>query len=100
MASRIKRDDHVVVISGKDKGKTGEIEKVDPKAGKAVVGGLNIAIRPQRQSQSNQGGRIAILAVLVLELVIQPDEAAHGALDLVLRFGFGTLAGVVARAAR
>ena len=41
----------------KDKGKKGEIASVDPKANKAVVDGVNIAIRHQRQTQTNQGGR-------------------------------------------
>ena len=57
MAAKLRKGDKVVVLAGKDKGKTGEIETVDPKAGKAVVGGLNIAIRHMKQSQSDQGGR-------------------------------------------
>ena len=57
MAAKLKKGDKVVVLAGKDKGKQGEIESVDPKAGKAVVGGVNIAIRHQRQTQTNQGGR-------------------------------------------
>ena len=57
MAAKLKKGDTVVVLAGKDKGKTGEITSVDPKAGKAVVNGLNIAIRHQRQTQSDQGGR-------------------------------------------
>ncbi len=57
MAAKLKKGDKVVVLTGKDKGKTGEISSVDPKAGKAVVDGLNIAIRHVKQSQNNQGGR-------------------------------------------
>jgi len=57
MAAKLKKGDTVVVLSGKDKGKTGEIVSVDPKAGKAVVDGINIAIRHMRQTQTNQGGR-------------------------------------------
>ncbi|MGR3431040.1 50S ribosomal protein L24, partial [Sagittula sp.] len=52
------KGDKVVVLTGKDKGKTGEIQSVDPKAGKAVVEGLNMAIRHTRQSQTSQGGRV------------------------------------------
>ena len=59
MAAKLRKGDKVIVLTGKDKGKTGEIESVDPKAGKAVVGGVNVAIRHQRQSQTSQGGRIA-----------------------------------------
>ena len=57
MAAKLRKGDKVVVLAGKDKGKKGEIESVDPKANKAVVGGVNIAIRHQRQTQTNQGGR-------------------------------------------
>ncbi len=57
MAAKLRKGDTVVVLTGKDKGKQGEITLVDPKAGKAVVDGLNIAIRHQRQTQTTQGGR-------------------------------------------
>lgn len=57
MAAKLKKGDKVVVLAGKDKGKEGEITSVDPKAGKAVVDGVNIAIRHQRQTQTDQGGR-------------------------------------------
>jgi len=57
MAAKLRKGDKVIVLSGKDKGKTGEISSVDPKSGKAVVDGVNIAIRHEKQSQSNQGGR-------------------------------------------
>lgn len=57
MAAKLRKGDKVVVLAGKDKGKQGEIQSVDPKANKAVVEGVNIAIRHQRQTQSNQGGR-------------------------------------------
>ncbi|MEC3861454.1 50S ribosomal protein L24 [Mesobacterium sp. TK19101] len=58
MAAKLRKGDKVIVLAGKDKGKTGTIESVDPKAGKAVVGGLNMAIRHTRQSQTSQGGRL------------------------------------------
>ncbi|MFD1195765.1 50S ribosomal protein L24 [Seohaeicola saemankumensis] len=58
MAAKLKTGDKVVVLAGKDKGKQGTIASVDPKAGKAVVEGLNMAIRHTRQSQTSQGGRI------------------------------------------
>ena len=59
MAAKLRKGDRVVVLSGRDKGKTGEIESVMPKEGRAVVGGINIAIRHVKQSQTNpQGGRI------------------------------------------
>ena len=58
MAAKLKTGDKVVVLSGKDKGKQGTISSVDPKAGKAVVDGVNMAIRHTRQSQTSQGGRL------------------------------------------
>ena len=58
MAAKLKKGDKVVVLAGKDKGKEGEISSVSPKTGKAVVEGLNIAIRHTRQSQTSQGGRV------------------------------------------
>jgi large subunit ribosomal protein L24 len=57
MAAKLRKGDKVVVLAGKDKGKTGEITSVDPQAGKAVVDGVNMAIRHQRQTQTSQGGR-------------------------------------------
>ena len=58
MAAKLRKGDRVVVLTGKDKGKTGEITAVMPKENKAVVDGVNIAIRHTRQSQASQGGRI------------------------------------------
>ena len=58
MAAKLKKGDKVVVLAGKDKGKEGTISSVDPKAKKAVVDGINIAIRATRQSQTSQGGRL------------------------------------------
>ena len=59
MAAKLKKGDKVVVLTGKDKGKQGEISSVNPSANKAVVDGINIAIRHTKQSQTSQGGRIA-----------------------------------------
>ncbi|MFV0512629.1 MAG: 50S ribosomal protein L24 [Jhaorihella sp.] len=58
MAAKLRKGDKVVVLAGKDKGKQGTIASVDPKAGKAVVEGVNIAIRHTRQTQTSQGGRL------------------------------------------
>ncbi|HMI71560.1 MAG TPA: 50S ribosomal protein L24 [Solirubrobacteraceae bacterium] len=51
MAAKIRRDDEVVVISGKDRGKTGRVLRVDPKKSKVFVEGLNIVKRHQRPQQ-------------------------------------------------
>jgi large subunit ribosomal protein L24 len=58
MAAKLKKGDKVVVLAGKDKGKEGEITAVMPAKGKAIVDGVNIAVRHTRQSQNSQGGRI------------------------------------------
>ncbi|WP_448658504.1 50S ribosomal protein L24 [Sphingomonas sp. CJ99] len=56
-AARIKKGDQVIVLSGKDKGKTGEVVKSMPKDGKVVVSGVNIAVRHRKPTQANpQGG--------------------------------------------
>ena len=57
MAAKLRKGDKVVVLAGKDKGKQGEITRVLPADNKAVVDGVNISIRHQRQSQTSQGGR-------------------------------------------
>ena len=56
-ASKIKKGDQVVVLSGKDKGKTGEVVRSMPKESKVVVAGVNVAARHRKPSQVNpQGG--------------------------------------------
>jgi large subunit ribosomal protein L24 len=59
MAAKLKKGDKVIVLTGKDKGKQGEIAQVMPKDNKAVVDGVNMAIRHTKQSANSQGGRIA-----------------------------------------
>ncbi len=57
MAMKIKKGDRVVVLSGKDKGKHGEVTKSMPKEGKVIVSGVNVAARHRKASQANpQGG--------------------------------------------
>jgi large subunit ribosomal protein L24 len=57
MAQKIKKGDKVVVLSGKDKGRTGEVTKSLPKDGKVIVSGVNVAVRHRKPSQTNpQGG--------------------------------------------
>jgi len=58
MAAKLKKGDKVIVLTGKDKGKEGTIASVDPKSGKCIVDGVNMAIRATRQTQTSQGGRI------------------------------------------
>jgi large subunit ribosomal protein L24 len=58
MAAKLKKGDKVLVLAGKDKGREGEILRVMPKDNKAVVKGINVAIRHTRQSAGSPGGRI------------------------------------------
>jgi large subunit ribosomal protein L24 len=56
-AAKIRKGDTVVVLSGKDKGKTGEVVRSMPKESKVVVSGVNVAARHRKASQANpQGG--------------------------------------------
>jgi large subunit ribosomal protein L24 len=56
-AAKIKKGDRVVVLSGKDKGKHGEVTRSLPKEGKVVVAGVNIITRHKKPTQANpQGG--------------------------------------------
>jgi large subunit ribosomal protein L24 len=56
-AAKIRKGDSVVVLSGKDKGRTGTVVRVLPKDGKVVVDGINVAARHRKPSQTNpQGG--------------------------------------------
>ena len=58
MAAKIKKGDKVVVLAGRDKGKTGEVIRVMPTENRALVRGVNVARRHQRQTASEQGGII------------------------------------------
>ena len=56
MAAKIKKDDTVVVLAGKDKGKTGKVLQVIPAETRAVVQGLNLVRRHTRQTASQEAG--------------------------------------------
>ena len=58
---KIKKDDKVIVLSGKDKGKQGKVMIADPKAMKVVVEGVNVATKHQKaQKQGQEGGIIKV----------------------------------------
>jgi large subunit ribosomal protein L24 len=59
MAAKIKKGDNVVVLTGKDKGKSGEVLRVIPTEDRAVVRGVNVARKHQKQTASEQGGIVA-----------------------------------------
>jgi large subunit ribosomal protein L24 len=58
MAAKIKKGDKVVIITGRDKGRTGEVIRVMPKESRALVRGVNMVTRHQKQSASEQGGLV------------------------------------------
>ena len=55
---KIRKGDKVVVLAGKDKGRSGEVLSVSPKENKAVVRGVNMIVRHQRQSPQQEAGLI------------------------------------------
>ena len=59
MAAKIRKGDKVVVLSGRDKGRTGEVFEVRPDQHKALVRGINMAKRHQKQTQNQEGGIIS-----------------------------------------
>ncbi|KLI63545.1 50S ribosomal protein L24 [Aurantiacibacter marinus] len=73
-SARIKKGDTVVVLSGKDKGVSGTVQKVMPKQGKVLVEGVNVMTRHRKPSQANpQGGIDRIPAPLALAKVAVAD---------------------------
>ena len=59
MALHVKKGDNVLVLAGKDKGKTGEITTVFPKENKVIIGGLNMVKRHTKPSQESAGGIVS-----------------------------------------
>ncbi|MEA2951862.1 MAG: large subunit ribosomal protein [Alphaproteobacteria bacterium] len=59
MAAKIRKGDKVVVLAGRDKGRSGEVLEVRPVEARALVRGINIVKRHQRQSASQEGGIIS-----------------------------------------
>jgi len=73
-SAKIKKGDSVVVLSGKDKGRTGEVIKSFPKDGKIVVAGVNIATRHRKPTQENpQGGLVRTEAPMHVSKVAIAD---------------------------
>ena len=73
-AAKIKKGDQVVVLSGKDKGRTGEVTRALPRDGKVVVSGINVIARHRKPSQANpQGGIDRVEAPLHISKVALAD---------------------------
>jgi large subunit ribosomal protein L24 len=71
MSAKIKKGDRVIVTTGRDKGKKGEVLKVLPKENRAIVSNVNTMKRHQKQSQTQQGG------IVNKDLPIQLSNLAH-----------------------
>ena len=56
MAAKIRKGDKVIVLNGRDKGRTGEVFEVRPADNKALVRGINMVKRHQKQTQNQEGG--------------------------------------------
>ena len=66
MAAKIKKGDKVVVLAGRDKGRSGQVMQVMPTEGRAVVEGVNLVKRHQRQTRTQEAGIITKAAALDL----------------------------------
>ena len=69
--SKLKKGDRVIVVAGKDKGKSGDVLKMFPKEDRAVVGGVNVARRHMKQTAAQEGG------IVNKELSIHVSNLAH-----------------------
>lgn len=87
MAARIRKGDEVIVISGRDKGKKGSVLKVLPNEDRAVVQGVNVVKRHQRQTQTQQGGIVEKEGSIHLSNLALADPQGGAA----TRVGFKTL---------
>jgi large subunit ribosomal protein L24 len=70
---KIRKGDKVVVLAGRDKGRTGEVVRVMPKDDKAVVSGVNMIRRHQKQTQAQEGGIITKEAPIHLSNIALAD---------------------------
>jgi large subunit ribosomal protein L24 len=59
MAAKIRKGDKVIVLTGRDKGRTGEVFEVRPSESRALVRGVNLVKRHQKQTQAQEGGIIS-----------------------------------------
>ncbi|ACA14913.1 ribosomal protein L24 [Methylobacterium sp. 4-46] len=73
MAAKVKKGDKVVVLTGRDKGRTGEVIQVMPKENRALVRGVNLVKRHQRQTQTQEGGIISKEAAIDLSNLAVAD---------------------------
>ena len=73
MAAKIKKGDKVVVLTGRDKGRSGEVVQVMPKEERAIVRGVNLVKKHQKQSMNQEGGIISKEAAIHLSNLALAD---------------------------
>jgi large subunit ribosomal protein L24 len=73
MAAKIRKGDKVVVLTGRDKGRTGEVIEVRPVEGRALVRGVNMVKRHQKQTAQQEGGIISKEATVHLSNLALSD---------------------------
>jgi len=88
MAARIRKGDKVVVLTGRDRGRTGEVIEVRRAEGRALVRGVNMVKRHQKQSAQQEGGIISKEAPIHLSNIAYADPKDGKA----TRIGFKVLA--------
>jgi large subunit ribosomal protein L24 len=88
MAAKIRKGDKVVVLTGRDRGRTGEVIEVRPAEGRALVRGVNMVKRHQKQSAQQEGGIISKEAPIHLSNIAFADPKDGKA----TRIGFKVLA--------
>ncbi len=73
MAAKIKKGDSVVVITGRDKGRTGKVMQVIPKDSRALVQGINLVKKHQKQTQNQEAGIVSKEASIHLSNLLIAD---------------------------
>ena len=97
MAAKIKKGDKVVVLAGKDKGKTGTVERVIPSETRAVVTGINLVRRHTKQTASRDAGIYTKAAPIHLSNIALIDPASTADKPKPARVGFKITDGVKTR---
>ncbi len=92
---KIKKGDQVIVLSGDDKGKTGEVVKAMPKEGKVVVKGINLVKRHTKPSQTTPGGIVTKEAPINVSNVAVVDKSGKAT-----KIGYKEVDGKKVRVAR
>lgn len=88
MAAKVRKGDRVVVTTGRDKGKKGEVLRVYPAEGRVLISGVNVVKKHQKQTQTQQGGIVTKEAPINVSNVAHIDPKSGEP----TRVGFKTLA--------